>query len=289
MPGTDLRSEYAPPRGEWVICGYGRCGKAIVRHLEQARVSATIIAPGAEDVVERRIVRGLGTEQPALQAAGIEHAEGLMASTDDDATNLAIAVAARALNPRLFVVLRQNRVENRVLFERFRTDVVMVSSEIIAHECLATLMTPLLPPFLAIVKQQPDAWADQLIARLQALIGDEVPVVWDIRVTSRGAPAVHQALERQSDSVQLGHLLRDSRDRERALAACPLMCMRAGESTVLPAEDVVVKVEDEWLFAGTAEGGDLQELVLRNAKALQYVREGRHTPVGWLWGRFLRN
>ena len=282
MPGSRLRSEYAPPRGEWVICGYGKFGRAIVHELSQERVHVTIVDPVAKDVGPH-VLAGLGTERPVLQAANIETAEGLVAATDDDFTNLAIAVTARELNPRLFIVLRQNLVENRVLFESYQADLVMISSAIIAQECLAALTTPLLGEFLAVVKRQTDAWADELIAKMQARIGDEAPTTWGVRVTPRDAPAVHQALARGGDSIRLGDLLRDPSDRDQTLAALPLMHRHAGQLIVLPAEDVPLSLDDEILFAGAAGASDLQTLALRNANALAYVGSGRAIPGGWVW------
>lgn len=161
----------------------------------------------------------------------------------------------------------------------------MVSSEIIAHECFATLTTPLLPLFLAVVKKQSDAWADQTIAQLQARLGDEVPVTWDVRITSRDALAVHAALSRAGQSMLLGDLLRDSTDRERMLAGCVLMRVRANETVVLPPEESDVQIGDACLFAGTAEARAIQELTLRNANVLEYVRAGREVPVSWIWRR----
>lgn len=286
-PGTNLRSEYAPPRGEWVICGYGRFGKTIVRELDQERVPVTIIDPATNGESDPRIIAGRGTEQAILRAAGIETAEGLVASTDDDFVNLAIAVAARALNPRLFIVLRQNFAENRVLFARFKADLVMISSEITAHECFATLATPLLPLFLAIVKKQPDAWADKTIAQLQARLGNEVPVTWDVRITPRDALAVHDALTRAGQSIKLSDLLRDPTGRDRMLAGCVLTRVRANETVVLPAEDTDVQIGDEFLFAGTAQARALQMLTLRNANVLEYVRAGREMPVSWVWRKIV--
>lgn len=56
-------------------------------------------------------------------------------------------MTARALNPNLFVVLRQNEYANQVLFDAFDSDVTVVPSEIVAHECQAILTTPLLGAF----------------------------------------------------------------------------------------------------------------------------------------------
>ena len=91
-------------------------------------------------------------------------------------------------------------------------------------------------------------WADQIIAQLQARLGDEVPVTWDVRITPRDALAVNDALMRTGKSIRLGDLLRDPTDRDRMLAACALICVRANETMVLPAEDADVTVGDECLF-----------------------------------------
>ena len=46
-PGTKLRSEYAPPRGEWVVCGYGRFGgKAGIDSFTELRWVTIATAPG---------------------------------------------------------------------------------------------------------------------------------------------------------------------------------------------------------------------------------------------------
>ncbi len=286
--GSNLRSEYAPPRGKWVVCGYGRFGRAVVRELDRENVALIILDPSADLAGDARIVSGHATERAVLEAAGTAEAEGLVASTDDDFENLAIAVAARALNPRLFIVLRQNFAENRILFERFKADLVMVSSEIIAHECMATLTTPLLLPFLDFVKKQPDAWADQTIARLQSRLGDTVPVTWDVRTTPQDAPAVHEALAKAGAPLRLCELLRDPSDCKQMLAGFALMRVRAGVQTAWPPEDSDVRPGDAWLFAGTAEARARQELTLRNANVLEYVRSGREVPASWLWRRWNR-
>ena len=46
----------------------------------------------------------------------------------------------------MFVILRQNHYSNAPLFDAFPSDLGVVSSRIVAHECLAILTTPLLVP-----------------------------------------------------------------------------------------------------------------------------------------------
>ena len=87
-------------------------------------------------------MQGLGSDRDSLREAGIAEAEGLVAGSDDDTANLAMAMAARQLKPGIFVILRQNRVRNRSLFEAFGAEMTMVPSEIVANECLALAARP---------------------------------------------------------------------------------------------------------------------------------------------------
>ncbi len=108
LPGTRLNPENAPPRGAWVVCGYGRFGREVVRAFHAQGLEVTIIDPNAPDDPAIPSVRGLGTEAEPLTAAGIETAVGIVAGTDDDVNNLSIVVTARELNPHLYTIVRQN-------------------------------------------------------------------------------------------------------------------------------------------------------------------------------------
>lgn len=74
-------------------------------------------------------------------------------------------------------MLRQNHVANHTLFEAFESDFAMVPSEIVAHECLAILTTPLLAPFLNAVRRADDNWSQRLLDELTARFGWDVPMV----------------------------------------------------------------------------------------------------------------
>jgi Trk K+ transport system NAD-binding subunit len=95
-----------------------------------------------------RHIVGHGTEAEPLRQAGIETAVGIVAGGDNDTNNLSIAMTAKEVNPDLFVVVRQNRVANQVLFDAYDADFTMVPSRIVARECLALITSPLLARFL---------------------------------------------------------------------------------------------------------------------------------------------
>jgi Trk K+ transport system NAD-binding subunit len=279
IPGTTLRAETRPPSGHWVVCGYGRFGRAVVRHHGRKGQTVTNIDPEPDAIERPDSVEGRGTEAQTLERADIGRAVGIVAGTDDDVGNLAIAMTARGINPRLFVVIRQNLVANSVLFDAFHADVTMVPSEIIAHECLAVLTTPLLSHFLDIVKGEKDEWADAVVASLRARVGEQVPVIWSVRIDSRQAPACVEA----AANVTLQALTHSSTHRDERLACMALLLMRGGTPRSLPDENTELLPGDDILFAGTREARQLQALTLANVNVLDYVTTGREAAGGALW------
>jgi len=283
MPGATLRPETEPPRGRWIICGYGRLGREVIRCLDQEDLGMTLITTGPEFPSDREYVIGQGTEAGTLLQARIEDAVALVAGTDNDANNLSIAMTARELNPYLFLVLRQNSQRNRLLFDAIQADLTMVPPEIITHECLAVLTTPLLLRFLAIVKRQEDAWADALIERLQTAVGSEVPDIWTVDLSVAVAPGLKQALLAGDKGLQLDCLLRNSSNRDEWLPCVPLLLVRKDRDLLLPQADAPLLHQDQILFAGTPEAHARQNLTLQNVNISDYVRFGKDIPGGWVW------
>jgi voltage-gated potassium channel len=284
LPGTELAPQATPPQGSWVVCGYGRFGREVVRAFHEQGLEVTIIDPNVSEDPGLPAVRGLGTEAEPLKAAGILEAVGVVAGTDDDVNNLSIVVTARELNPDLFTIVRQNAQANTPLFDAFDADLKMVSSELIASECLAVVRTPLLEPFLDICKERDAAWAQALIERLQSVIGDRSPTIWSVTLNIAEAPSIYRVLM-QHGHVSTGDLVRRPSRREEPLACVPLYLQRHEESIELPGDDLELRPGDRLLFAGLTRAQREQQVLLRNDKVRDYVLTGHDPPTGWLWQR----
>lgn len=285
LPGTEIEQQRDPPRGEWIVCGHGRFGQMLVDALEREDVAITIIdLQPPDDVMHRwRWVQGDGTARPALEQAGVRTAAGIIAATSDDVDNLSIAVNARELNPDVFVILRQNHYANQALFEAYDSDVDVVPSRIIAHECLAILTTPLLVPFLNEVKRRDESWCDAALARLTARFGWTVPTVWSERVDPARAPALWRRLG-EGTVIRLAEILRAPSNRDATLGCDVLYLRRSdGSCAVLPAHDTQIAVRDELLLVGTADAKGEFGLTLSHGHALTYVLTGREQAGGWIW------
>ncbi len=97
--------------GHFIVCAYGRVGRAVARELEAQGASFVVVDPD-ERLVERMRDDGVAhiiddpTHEHVLRTAGADQARGLVCAVDSDATNVYIALVARALNPDLFIVAR---------------------------------------------------------------------------------------------------------------------------------------------------------------------------------------
>lgn len=282
LPGTLLPEVHRPPHGHWILCGYGHFGIAVTRYFALPGIDLSIIDPEGDGPAGFHVLRGIGTEASVLQEAGIMEARGIVAGSDNDISNLSIAMMAKKLNPKIFIVARQNQAAHDVLFETFCADFSMVHTRVVAQECISILTTPLLAPFLSGVREADESWSKQVSARLEGLCEKLVPEVWGIEIEAHSAPAMHRALMAHQP-VSVGQLMRDNADREVTLPAVVLMVVRQGESFLLPGDEFRLKAGDALLIAGRHAARSALNLTLQNANVLDYVLTGRDRRGGWLW------
>jgi voltage-gated potassium channel len=106
-----LESRIGKLRDHYIICGYGRIGHLICREF-QSRPTPFVIVEQNPNHIERLeregylYVEGDATDDETLQAAGIEHAKGLITVVTSDTDNVYITLTARGLNPKLFILAR---------------------------------------------------------------------------------------------------------------------------------------------------------------------------------------
>jgi voltage-gated potassium channel len=282
VPGHSLPSPACPPIGKWVVCGYGRFGKSVVENLQREHITTTIIEADPELTGCEDCIVGSGTEAKTLEEAGIRDALGIVAGTDNDINNLSIVMTAREMNPELFVVIRKNRRYNEPLFEHFAADITMQPSDIIAHECLAHMISPLLAQFLQLVRNQSNMWANQLISHLVEIVGENVPETWAITIDHHDAPAVDNLLS-WGLPIRLDNLMRDPGNRENRLEMVALMLLRNNETILQPDISTPILHGDQILLCGRPGAKEALPLTLSNHKVLRYIIDGKEVPDGVIW------
>ncbi|MBA2483640.1 MAG: NAD-binding protein [Nitrosomonas sp.] len=282
VPGRILQSPVCPPTGKWVVCGYGRFGKSLVKNLEREHITTVIIEADPKLTECENCILGSGTEARTLEEAGINEAVGIVAGTDNDTNNFSIVMTAREMNPDLFVVIRKNKRYNDLLFEHFMADISMHPSDIIARECLTHIISPLLAQFLFLVRNQTNAWANQLIAEAASIAGEQAPETWSVMIDYHSAPAVVDLIS-QGLLISLDTLKRDPGNRDNKLDLVPLMLLRDNNPLLLPDANLQIKHTDQILFCGRSRAKRALSQVLFNPKALNYIISGENVPDSFIW------
>jgi Trk K+ transport system NAD-binding subunit len=295
--GSDLETLSQPPSGTWIVCGFGRMGHWIRESLDALEISTVVIEPELDEKMDdpTNFVVGRANQQ-SLRAAGIEQAAGIVAGTDNDAYNVSILLNAKALNPDIFLVVRQNHHRNEVLFNAAEADLVMQPTLVGARRILFLLTAPLLKAFFERMRKSQlncdDDFIHHVLDDLRNNVGGTRPLLWTVDVCRETAPALVGLVD-DGRSVSLGELLRDPVDRDKRLPCVPLVIESAGEVTVMPGMSTPVKPRDQILLCGTHRVPHLLDATLNNEYTLRYlisgVDETRSVALRWVLDMFLRS
>jgi voltage-gated potassium channel len=125
-----MERRIASMHDHYIVCAYGRVGRAAVRELEAAGVPFVVLDPN-EDLEERMNEDGVAyliddpSLEPALREAGVDRARALLCAVDSDATNVYITLTARQMKPDLFIVARASEPGSAERLERAGADRVV--------------------------------------------------------------------------------------------------------------------------------------------------------------------
>ncbi|MES0327187.1 MAG: NAD-binding protein [Gammaproteobacteria bacterium] len=306
-PNTILSEPIYLNKGPWILCGYGRFGRELYKHLKARNIPTVIIDPDKslkeefdEKGEDSPFILGTGTDHKTLNRAGIVTASGIIAGSDNDSNNLSIIMTALDINPNVFVIARQNKWNNHILYSSFGkqnkapedpiTCLIMHPREIIARKIRAYFLAPLLNNFLSLARQQDNEWSNITVSRLSAIVGDSRPHVWSVRLEQSSAPTITQALT-YGRSIKISHLTQDPGNRLSKLRCVPLLLIRDKKELLLPDDELELEKGDEILFCGTYDVKNNMHWTLNVMRSLNYVMSFEDEPESYVWRLFyyLRN
>ncbi|MCH8614180.1 NAD-binding protein [Arsenicicoccus dermatophilus] len=253
-------------QGRWVVAAEGAFRDEIAHDLRRAGEEVEIVDPrdGYHDLAGAR---------------------GLVAGSESDTLNLAIAEHARIVDPEIYVCVRQHATSRRVLVEALDVDSVFVPSELVAAEVLARVVTPTFWSCMEHLMTRPEEESEAVLARLVQACGRRAPHRELVVVDHREAPALTRWL-RRGQPFAIRDLLRDPEDRDARLGAVVLVVERDGHQHLLPDTDFQLEVGDRVLLAGRAHALDGLTPTLLQETAVEYAATGREVPGTWV-GRLL--
>lgn len=163
-----MRSRLDALDGHYIICAYGRVGRAAAEELTRQGQQVVVIeileeleAMLADDGMT--YIMGDPTEDAILELAGIHRAKALLCAVDSDAVNVYITLTARSLNPELFILSRASRQESIEKLRRAGSNRV-VSPYILSGARMASLsMQPAMIEFVDMISVAPDLRIEELV------------------------------------------------------------------------------------------------------------------------------
>ena len=101
--------------GHFIICGWGRVGRASGLHLDGLGKQVVIVDrdPARLQGLDYPTVLGDIADDSILEAAGIGHAYALIAALNTDADNVFVTLSSRALRPDLVIIARARTEESK--------------------------------------------------------------------------------------------------------------------------------------------------------------------------------
>jgi Trk K+ transport system NAD-binding subunit len=137
----------------YLICGCGETGNLIARNFDRTG-QAFVVLEKEELRVQELDLQDFKTDTPALAAdarqpetlllAGLQHPKcrGVLAVTNDEQTNLAVAIAVRLLNPNIPVIARARSPAVKANMASFGTDHIISPFERFAEHLSLAVAAP---------------------------------------------------------------------------------------------------------------------------------------------------
>ncbi|MEE4295718.1 MAG: NAD-binding protein [Wenzhouxiangella sp.] len=280
--GLPVQREVA--KGRWILCGFGRFGRAVYRAMRELNLPVTVIEENSslEGLPEDYVV-GRGTQAETLQAAGIGDAVGILATTQDDVDNLSILITARSLKSDLFCGAVANRWTNSPLFEAANPEFVAQPGELIAGTILSHIRSPLLSHLFQRLEETSDDEAGRILSLL-APSADSVrqPEFLTVRLSKNRAPALY-ALLTAGQTLKLELFSRHPVRLGERLEVEVLMLSRGDQDQLLPALDTEMESGDRLLLACSPSAARRVRVLLESEAVAYKTVTGQELQQGWLF------
>lgn len=143
-------------KDHYIVCGLGRVGSQVAREMSIENIPFVAIDRDQKKVDEA-VANGYvafaadSGEEEQLIKAGVDRATGLVASLGDDSANLLATLAARSLNPELYIVARANRQQNELKLKRAGANRVALPYQIGGYHMASMALRPNVVDYMDVI------------------------------------------------------------------------------------------------------------------------------------------
>lgn len=254
------------PTGKYIVCSRGRFGNTVRSTLDRNNIEYTYLD------INKQLHEKVSSDQDFFLEAGILEASCIIAGTNDDAINLSIVATARAINPNIFVIVRENELEERSLFSHLRVDKIFILDQITALDGYNYIDRPMTLKFIdGISNFDKQKWIDTLLLITNRI--NKRPKLLEMTIDYQHMYALAHCLE--SCPVNIGQILNNPYKDGLDLKVVILGIQRKnGDFILLPDSNTHFEINDRILFATTIPSLKKFETIINHYYELYYVING---------------
>jgi len=264
------------PHGKYIVCGYGRFGKALQKKFEKHGLDYVFIdekrLANREMIESGRFLRANPDDKDTLIEAGIKESVALIVGTKNDIDNLSIIITARKINPDIYIIARENTIQEVSLFQAANINWVFIIEKILINKTSLALTKPLKNRFLKMILNKDEEWAKTLVKLLRVNIGAN-PIMTALRINEEESYAIYHELLNGVE-ITIDILTRSLKNWKENNHIIPLLIHRKNEEILIP-KNRTLKIGDHILFACSKEAKEDIELIASNIYELHYVMYGK--------------
>jgi voltage-gated potassium channel len=140
-------------KNHYIVCGYGRIGRVLCRHLKRANIDVAVIErdSGQIPVMDEDgvlYIVGEATDENSLIKAGIERAKAVVAALATDTDNVFLVLTARQLVPELLIMARASQETAKIKLRAAGANYVESPYEMGAVSMAHRIIRPTVTSFL---------------------------------------------------------------------------------------------------------------------------------------------
>jgi voltage-gated potassium channel len=140
-------------KNHYIVCGYGRIGRVLCRHLKRANIDVAVIEKdsGQIPVMDEDgvlYIVGEATDENSLIKAGIERAKAVIAALATDTDNVFLVLTARQLVPELLIMARASQETAKIKLRAAGANYVESPYEMGAVSMAHRIIRPTVTSFL---------------------------------------------------------------------------------------------------------------------------------------------
>ena len=153
-----IKTRVSKLKDHYIVCGLGRVGSQVAGEMHHEGVNFVGVDRD-QAKVDEALAKGYmalpldSTSEEALKEVGVDKAAGLVACLGEDSLNLFVVLAARSLNPDLYIVARANRPENELKLKHAGANRVAMPYQIGGYHMASMALRPNVVDYMDIMSK----------------------------------------------------------------------------------------------------------------------------------------